>query len=109
MGDLPEGLSGGDSRWVRRACEQSLRRLGGEAIDLYPLHRPDPLVPIADTLAALNGLIDEGKVREIGCSNFSAAQLTEATRRPVSAACAASPACRTSTTCTPQAPGGGAC
>jgi aryl-alcohol dehydrogenase-like predicted oxidoreductase len=78
MGDLPEGLSGGDPRWVRRACEQSLRRLGGEVIDLYLLHRPDPQVPIADTLVAMNRLIDEGKVCEIGCSNFSAAQLAEA-------------------------------
>ena len=78
MGDVPEGLSGGDPRWVERACDQSLRRLGSEYIDLYLLHRPDPHVPIADTLAALNRLIDEGKVREIGCSNFSAGQLAEA-------------------------------
>jgi aryl-alcohol dehydrogenase-like predicted oxidoreductase len=75
---VPEALSGGDPRWVGRACEQSLSRLGGESIDLYLLHRPDPQVPIADTLAAMNRLIDEGKVREIGCSNFSAAQLVEA-------------------------------
>ncbi len=78
MGDVPEGLSGGDPRWVERACGQSLRRLGSEYIDLYLLHRPDPRVPIADTLAALNRLVDEGKVREIGCSNFSAGQLAEA-------------------------------
>jgi aryl-alcohol dehydrogenase-like predicted oxidoreductase len=44
---------------------------------LYLLHRPDPETPIADTLGALNALIEEGKVREIGCSNFSAAQLDE--------------------------------
>ncbi len=78
MGEIPEGLSGGDPRWVRRACEQSLERLGGEYIDLYLLHRPDPAVPIADTLTAMNELVAEGKVREIGCSNFSAAQLAEA-------------------------------
>lgn len=78
MGDVPEGLSGGDPRWVERACGQSLRRLGREYIDLYLLHRPDPQVPIADTLAAMNRLIDEGKVREIGCSNFSAGQLAQA-------------------------------
>jgi aryl-alcohol dehydrogenase-like predicted oxidoreductase len=47
-------------------------------IDLYQLHRPDPATPIADTLGALQELIDEGKVLEIGCSNFSAEQLTEA-------------------------------
>ena len=78
MGDVPEGLSGGDPKWVERACEQSLRRLGSDDIDLYLLHRPDPRVPIADTLAAMNRLVDEGKVREIGCSNFSAGQLAEA-------------------------------
>jgi aryl-alcohol dehydrogenase-like predicted oxidoreductase len=78
MGDVPEGISGGDPKWVERACGQSLRRLGSEYIDLYLLHRPDPQVPIADTLAAMNRLIDQGKVREIGCSNFSAAQLTQA-------------------------------
>jgi aryl-alcohol dehydrogenase-like predicted oxidoreductase len=78
MREMPEGLSGGDPRWVRRACEQSLLRLGSEYIDLYLLHRPDFQVPIADTLAAMNQLIEEGKVREIGCSNFSAAQLAEA-------------------------------
>jgi aryl-alcohol dehydrogenase-like predicted oxidoreductase len=78
MGDVPDGLSGGDPRWVARACGQSLRRLGSEYIDLYLLHRPDPQVPIADTLAAMNRLIDQGKVREIGCSNFSAAQLAQA-------------------------------
>jgi aryl-alcohol dehydrogenase-like predicted oxidoreductase len=78
MGDMPEGLSGGDPKWVERACGQSLRRLGSEYIDLYLLHRPDPRVPIADTLAAMNRLVDEGKVREIGCSNFSAGQLAQA-------------------------------
>ena len=78
MGHLPDGLSGGDPRWVARACEQSLRRLGAETIDLYLLHRPDPLVPIGETLAALNQLIEQGNVREIGCSNFSAEGLREA-------------------------------
>ncbi len=78
MSDVPDGLSGGDPRWVRRACEQSLDRLGSEYIDLYLLHRPDPAVPIADTLAAMNELLAEGKVREIGCSNFAASQLAEA-------------------------------
>lgn len=64
--------------YVRRACEDSLRRLGTDRIDLYQLHRPDPETPIADTLGALDGLVKAGKVREIGCSNFSAAQLREA-------------------------------
>jgi aryl-alcohol dehydrogenase-like predicted oxidoreductase len=64
--------------YVRRACEDSLRRLRTDRIDLYQLHQPDPRTPIADTLAALDELVRGGKVREIGCSNFSAAQLREA-------------------------------
>ena len=64
--------------YIRRAVEDSLRRLGTDRIDLYQLHQPDPNVPIADSLAALDGLVKAGKVREIGCSNFSAAQLREA-------------------------------
>jgi aryl-alcohol dehydrogenase-like predicted oxidoreductase len=64
--------------YVRRAAEDSLRRLGTEVIDLYQLHEPDPAVPIADTLGALDRLVAEGKVREIGCSNFTVAQLREA-------------------------------
>ncbi len=64
--------------YVRRACDDSLRRLDTDRIDLYQLHAPDDAVPIADTLAALFDLRDAGKVREIGCSNFSAAQLDEA-------------------------------
>jgi aryl-alcohol dehydrogenase-like predicted oxidoreductase len=64
--------------YVRQAAEDSLRRLGMEQIDLYQLHQPDTATPIADTLGALNDLVRAGKVREIGCSNFSAAQLREA-------------------------------
>jgi aryl-alcohol dehydrogenase-like predicted oxidoreductase len=63
---------------VRTAVERSLTRLGTDRIDLYQLHRPDPDTPIADTLGALDELVRQGKVREIGCSNFSAAQLREA-------------------------------
>ena len=51
---------------------------GTDRIDLYQLHRPTPSTPIADTLGVLDELVREGKVREIGCSNFSAAQLREA-------------------------------
>lgn len=76
----PAGLTGGHPDWVARACEQSLIRLGTDHIDLYLLHQPDPATPIADTLAAMNRLVEEGKVREIGCSNFSPAQLDEAAR-----------------------------
>jgi aryl-alcohol dehydrogenase-like predicted oxidoreductase len=64
--------------YVQRACEDSLRRLRTDHIDLYLLHQPDPSTPIADTLAALDGLVRSGKVRKIGCSNFSADQLREA-------------------------------
>lgn len=77
MGEDPEN-AGGRPAWVRRAVEDSLRRLGTDRIDLYQMHRPDPDVPISETLGALNELVDEGKVLEIGCSNFSAAQIDEA-------------------------------
>ena len=60
------------------AVEASLRRLGTDCIDLYQMHVPDPDVPIAETLGALDDLVKAGKVREIGASNFSAAQLREA-------------------------------
>jgi aryl-alcohol dehydrogenase-like predicted oxidoreductase len=69
---------GASPSYVRRALEDSLRRLGTDWIDLYQLHQPDPATPIADTLGALNDLVDAGKIREIGCSNFSASQLLEA-------------------------------
>jgi aryl-alcohol dehydrogenase-like predicted oxidoreductase len=84
---VDEQRKGGRPEYVRQACEDSLRRLGTERIDLYQLHQPDPEVPIADTLGALNQLVREGKVREIGCSNFSAQQLREAAAAtPVGAA-----------------------
>jgi aryl-alcohol dehydrogenase-like predicted oxidoreductase len=63
---------------VRIAIEDSLRRLDVDHVDLYQIHRPDAETPIVETLQVLNELIDEGKVREIGCSNFTAEQLTEA-------------------------------
>jgi aryl-alcohol dehydrogenase-like predicted oxidoreductase len=64
--------------YVVRAIEDSLKRLATDRIDLYQLHKPDPSVPIADTLGALAGLVQAGKVREIGCSNFSTEQIREA-------------------------------
>jgi len=73
-----EGRQGAKPAYVRRALEDSLKRLRTDRIDLYQLHEPDPEVPIADTLAALDEAVRAGKVREIGCSNFSAAQLREA-------------------------------
>ncbi len=70
----------GSAANVRRAIEGSLERLRTDHVDLYYLHKPDPPTPIAETLNALDELVREGKVRAIGCSNFSAEQLAEADR-----------------------------
>jgi aryl-alcohol dehydrogenase-like predicted oxidoreductase len=75
---VDEQRKGARPEYVKQACDDSLHRLGVEHIDLYQLHQPDPNVPIADTLGAMDGLVKTGKVREIGCSNFSAEQLDEA-------------------------------
>ena len=69
---------GAKPAYVRQAVEDSLRRLGVETIDLYQLHTPDPETPIADTLEALARLVEEGKFREIGCSNFDVPRLRSA-------------------------------
>jgi pyridoxine 4-dehydrogenase len=63
---------------LREACEGSLARLRVDRIDLYQFHRPDPKVPIADSVGTLATLKDEGKIRHIGVSNFSEEQLREA-------------------------------
>jgi aryl-alcohol dehydrogenase-like predicted oxidoreductase len=73
-----EGGGGARPEYVKRMCEASLKRLRTDYIDLYQLHLPDPTVPIADTLGALTDLVQAGKVREIGCSNFSAGQIAAA-------------------------------
>lgn len=80
MGGDPEraGLS---RRWIVRACEDSLRRLQVEHIDLYQMHRPDPDTPIDETLAAFDELVLAGKVRAIGTSTFSPAQIDEVAER----------------------------
>jgi pyridoxine 4-dehydrogenase len=78
----------GPGRWepdgrpehLRQACEGSLARLRLDRIDLYQFHRPDPKVPIAESIGALAELKDEGKIRHIGVSNFSEEQLREAQR-----------------------------
>jgi aryl-alcohol dehydrogenase-like predicted oxidoreductase len=72
-----DGTGGAEPSYVREAVERSLRKLGTDRIDLYQLHRPDPQTPIADTLGVLDELVHLGKVREIGCSNFSAKLLRE--------------------------------
>lgn len=78
MRSPPDGMTGGDPRWVRRACEESLSRLATDHLDVYLLHQPDDQTPIEDTLSAMSALVDEGKVIEIGCSNLSSKQLEEA-------------------------------
>ncbi len=65
---------------IRRSIEGSLERLRTDYVDLYYLHRPDPEIPLGDTLGALDQLVEAGKVRAIGCSNFSADQLAQANR-----------------------------
>lgn len=68
----------GSRRYVRRAVEASLRRLGTDWIDLYQLHEPDPVTPIDETLAALSELVAEGKVRYVGSSNLAGWQVIDA-------------------------------
>ncbi|CAN5339743.1 aldo/keto reductase [soil metagenome] len=79
-GDMGPGRGGAGPAWVRRAVEDSLRRLGTDRIDLYQQHYPDDAVPVADTLEALDQLVDAGKVREIGCSNVTPGQIDWALR-----------------------------
>ncbi len=73
-----DGSGGAAPEYLREAVERSLRQLGTDRIDLYQLHRPDPHTPIVDTLGVLDELVQQGKVREIGCSNFSAQLLRQA-------------------------------
>jgi aryl-alcohol dehydrogenase-like predicted oxidoreductase len=77
-GSADEGVLRGSSAWVRTAAERSLRRLGTDRIDHYQLHFPDPEVPIEETLGELHRLVQEGKVREIGSSNFGSGRIREA-------------------------------
>lgn len=69
---------GGSRAWIRQAVEASLRRLRTDYIDLYQLHVPDPDTPIVETLRALEELVQSGKVRYVGISNFAAWQITDA-------------------------------
>jgi len=75
---LDDERGGGKAAYVRSATEASLKRLRTDRIDLMQMHIPDLATPIEETLGALAALIAEGKIREIGCSNFSADQLREA-------------------------------
>jgi len=77
MNDNPSD-SRGSPEYIRWAVEGSLRRLRTDVIDVYQMHEPDPSTPIEETLGALDELVREGKVRFIGSSNFSPAQIEEA-------------------------------
>ena len=73
-----ERRKGGSRRWIMRAVEDSLTRLGTDWIDLYQLHQPDPDTPIDETLRALDDLVTQGKVRYLGNSNFAGWQIADA-------------------------------
>ena len=77
-GNGPDFGARGSRRYLRRAVESSLRRLDTDWIDLYQLHRPDPLTPIEETLAALDDLVREGKIRYLGHCNLAGWQLADA-------------------------------
>jgi aryl-alcohol dehydrogenase-like predicted oxidoreductase len=77
MGEDPNAR-GNSRRWLIRECENSLRRLRTDRIDLYQIHRPDPACDIDETLGALTDLVRAGKVRSIGSSTFPASQIVEA-------------------------------
>jgi aryl-alcohol dehydrogenase-like predicted oxidoreductase len=77
MGEDPN-QRGNSRRWIMRAVEDSLRRLGTDWIDLYQVHRPDPETDIEETLGALTDLVHQGKVRYIGGSTFPASAIVEA-------------------------------
>ncbi|MDQ2725545.1 MAG: aldo/keto reductase [Actinomycetota bacterium] len=77
MGDDPNA-QGNSRRWVMAECDNSLRRLGTDYIDLYQIHRPDETVDIDETLGALSDLVHAGKIRSFGSSTFPAEQIVEA-------------------------------
>jgi aryl-alcohol dehydrogenase-like predicted oxidoreductase len=77
MGDNPN-YQGSSRRWILQECENSLRRLGTDYIDIYQVHRPDPLTDVDETLGALSDLVHQGKVRYLGSSTFQPSQIVEA-------------------------------
>jgi aryl-alcohol dehydrogenase-like predicted oxidoreductase len=77
MGDDPN-QRGNSRRWIMRAAEDSLRRLGTDWIDLYQIHRPEPDTDVEETLDALSDLVHQGKVRYVGSSTFPASRVVEA-------------------------------
>jgi aryl-alcohol dehydrogenase-like predicted oxidoreductase len=78
MGYGPAAGAKGGRAYIRRAVEQSLRRLRTDYLDVYQMHTPDPVTPIGETLHALSELVAEGKVRYIGHSNFAGWQIADA-------------------------------
>jgi aryl-alcohol dehydrogenase-like predicted oxidoreductase len=77
MGDDPNA-QGNSRRWILAECDNSLRRLGVDYIDLYQIHRPDDTVDVEETLGALTDLVTAGKIRYFGSSTFPAEQIVEA-------------------------------
>lgn len=73
-----DGVKGLSAKSIRTGCDNSLRRLGVDTIDLYYAHQDDPTVPMEETLGAFDSLVREGKVRHLGASNFTAERLTQA-------------------------------
>ena len=78
FGWAPGDLPGGAPERVRRSIDASLERLGTDVVDLYYYHRPDGVTPLAETLGAMQELVDAGKVRRLGLSNVDVALLSEA-------------------------------
>ena len=76
--DMGEGKGGLGARWIAQAVEDSLRRLQVDRIDLYQAHKDDEATPLEETLEAFAKLVEAGKVRAIGASNYSAARLAQA-------------------------------
>jgi len=76
--EMPGQGKGLSPAWIAKSCEESLKRLGIERIDLYQAHKDDEGVPLAETLGAFQALIKAGKVRAIGSSNYTAARLKAA-------------------------------
>jgi aryl-alcohol dehydrogenase-like predicted oxidoreductase len=75
---MGEGRGGLSAKWIAQGVDDSLRRLGVEQIDLYQAHKDDEATPLQETLEAFAKLVEAGKVRAIGASNYSAARLKEA-------------------------------
>ncbi len=89
-GDMGYGPAAGaraSRNYIKIAVEQSLTRLRTDYIDLYQLHTPDPVTPIDETLAALDDLVTEGKVRYLGHSNFTGWQIADAAHSAAASGC----------------------